>query len=191
MWCDCAFCCLWREDRQRPHTLQQMTGKERGAGDCASTATIASPYYREEWSAWRPQVYQECTAGEPVSLRRFLKKNIPRCGPRRCGQDSRLPPAGGGWRGEPCGRHPPPRLFAIGAAPHLASPRWGEVHTPSTGRKPGDQGAKTRGESFLEITLVPPAVITPRVLSAARSQISQSVLLSCMSRCTLLKMIST
>src|SRR5713101_5073141 len=80
------------------------------------------------------------------------KKNIPRCGPRQCGQDSRLPPAGGGWRGEPCGRHPPPRLFAIGAAPHLASPRWGEVHTPSTGRKPGEQGAKTRGESFLEIT---------------------------------------
>ena len=29
-------------------------------------------------------------------LRRFLKKNLPRCGPRRCGQAPRLPPAGGG-----------------------------------------------------------------------------------------------
>src|SRR5262245_41856438 len=32
----------------------------------------------------------------------------------------------------------------------LASPRWGEVHTPSTGQKPGEQGSKTQGESFLE-----------------------------------------
>src|SRR5712691_8498525 len=28
--------------------------------------------------------------------RRFLQKNLPRCGPRRCGQTPRLPPAGGG-----------------------------------------------------------------------------------------------
>jgi hypothetical protein len=40
-----------------------------------------------------------------------------------------------------------------GVARTLASPRWGEVHTPSTGRKPGDQGVKTRGEPFPEITL--------------------------------------
>ena len=39
-----------------------------------------------------------------------------------------------------------------GVARSLASPQRGEVHTPSTGRKPGEQRSKTQGESFLEIT---------------------------------------
>src|SRR5229473_7882124 len=41
-----------------------------------------------------------CILDLNVELRRFLKKNLPRCGPRQCGRTPCLPPAGGGWRGE-------------------------------------------------------------------------------------------
>src|SRR2546428_709326 len=60
-----------------------------------------------------------------IALRRFLKKNLLRCGPRQCGRTPCLPPAGGGWRGVQCGRGSPPVSSTIWASPLLASPRWG------------------------------------------------------------------
>src|SRR6266446_9243598 len=66
------------------------------------------------------------------ALRRFLKKNIPRGGPWQCGQDHCLPPAGGGWRGEPRGRLPPaPRLPA--ELPPTSPPPAGGRSVPPAG----------------------------------------------------------
>src|SRR5207244_8446738 len=83
-------------------------------------------------------------------FRRFLKKNLPRCGPRRCGQTPRLPPAGGGWRGErvdgvlpPHHRlrdHPPPGLPPLGGGPTLAHGMGGRR-----------SGVEMRGEPLPEV----------------------------------------
>src|SRR3989442_15523815 len=79
----------------------------------------------------------------PVSLRRFLKKNPPRCGPRQRGRTPCLPPAGGGWRGEHVDgvlSHAPPP-----AGPPPRPPPPGGGHPPHNGVGGRRAGGARRG----------------------------------------------
>src|SRR6266852_6406319 len=87
------------------------------------------------------------------SLRRFLKQNLPRCGPRQCGRTPCRPPAGGGWRGEHVDGvlpHAPPPAGPPPTWPPPAGGRSG--HTPPHGVGGRRAGVETRGEPFPEIT---------------------------------------
>ena|SRR2546427_960408 len=70
----------WRACQESVNGVGQLTAEPR------CTVRYVTPGFRSHHTAmWLYRI-----------LRRFLKKNLPRCGPRRCGQTPRLPPAGGG-----------------------------------------------------------------------------------------------
>src|SRR6266852_3941432 len=74
------------------------------------------------------------------SLRRFLKQNLPRCGPRQCGRTPCRPPAGGGWRGEHVDGvlpHTPP---PAGPPPTWPPPAGGRSHPTARGGRQESRG---------------------------------------------------
>jgi hypothetical protein len=57
------FCCLLREQWQRPRILPEEHRQKERAGDQASEGTIASPHHHEEYPSWCVQAYQKLPAG--------------------------------------------------------------------------------------------------------------------------------
>src|SRR5262249_59623386 len=59
--CGCGvtalFCCLWREEQQRPHELQQRTGKTKGLQRDPSKVTLQAPSTTRS----RPHGVYKCT----------------------------------------------------------------------------------------------------------------------------------